>query len=88
MARRYQIADLELGGTVIQIDITANDDGSLKIFDWSCGEAVDKFYGEGRDVEHWLDITPEATRQLSVKLFHDWIDDPAEQVGDTIPRLD
>lgn len=81
MTQRYQIADLENGGNFIKIDVTAGDDGSLNIFDLSYGETADMFYGEGRDVEHWIDITPEATRQFSVVLFSKWLDDPANEVA-------
>ncbi len=79
--KRYQIADVERGGNIIKIDVTVQDDGGVRTFDWSMGSAADEFYGEGSDVEHWLDITPEAARQLSVKLFRDWVEQPAEDVA-------
>jgi hypothetical protein len=81
MSTPYKIADLEIGGNVIKIDVTANDDGSLQIFDWSCGPVADMFFGEDRDVESWIDLTAEATRQLSVVLFKTWVDTPAASVA-------
>ena len=81
MSKQYQITDAEIGGNVIKIDVTVQDDGGLQIFDWSMGPTADEFYGGGRDVERWIDISGEATRQLSVKLFHDWVEQPAEDVA-------
>ena len=81
MTIRHTIADVEIGSNVIKIDVTAQDDGGLKIFDWSMGSVADEMFGDDRDVEHWIDITPAATRELSVKLFRDWVDDPADEVA-------
>ena len=81
MKHRYQIADLENGGNVIDVTATAEDDGSLTIFDLSYGPAADAFYGEGRDVEVWLTIPPEAVNRLSEHLFGQLVDNPVDQAA-------
>ncbi len=81
MSRRYEITDADIGGNVIKIDVIVQDDGGLQVFDWSMGPAADQFYGEGRDVESWIDITADATRELSVKLLRDWVEQPADDVA-------
>ena len=81
MTKTYQIANISIGGNVIEITSTVEEDGGLTIFDLSYGPTADMTYGEDRDVEVWLKIPPDGARQLSVHLFGTWVEDPADEVA-------
>lgn len=84
MPKRYQVADLRVGGNTIVVTATVEKDGGLTIFDLSYGPAADSCYGEGRDVEVWLTISPAAVKQLSEHLFGRVVEDPADKSAQLI----
>ena len=79
MSQCYEIAELLIGGNTINVTATVEDDGGLTIFDLSFGPSADSFYGEGRDVEVWLTIPPDAVNQLSGCLFGQLVNNPADE---------
>lgn len=64
----YKITEIDRGGNHIAVSITVNDDGSFHILDHSYGLLADAMYGDGRDVEHWLDIGADAVRKFSTEM--------------------
>lgn len=87
MPKRYQVADLSVGGNTIKVSVTVEADGSLTILDLSYGPAADACYGEDRDVEHQLTISPEAVNQLSEHLFGRVVNRPAGEVAKQIAAM-
>ena len=87
MKKSYQIADLSIGGNVIHVTATVEDDGSLTIYDLSYGPAADRFYGKGRDVEVWLKLTPDSVEQFSRHLIKGPVDDPADETARIVASL-
>lgn len=86
MKKSYQIVDLSIGGNVIRVTATVEDDGSLTIYDLSYGPSADLFYGAGREVEYWLKIPPDSAEQLSMHLLGKLADDPVDEVANSSPR--
>jgi len=68
MSSSYEVTKIEKDGDYVSITITVNEDGSLRIFDHSFGPSADLFYGEDRDVEHWLDLDNTAVQKLLTAL--------------------
>ena len=60
----YKITEIDIGGNRTLISIIVNADDSLRILDYSYGRLADEMYGEGRDVEHWLDLDADSIQQL------------------------
>lgn len=81
MQKRYQIVDLSIGGNTIDVTATVEDDGGLTIYDLSYGTAADQCFGEGRDVEVWLEIPPDGVRQLSEKLLGRVVEHPGDDLA-------
>jgi len=87
MQTNYRVADLQVGGNVIVVTATAADNGGLTIHDLSYGRAADLFYGEGRDVEVWLELGPDSVATLATHFFGAAVENPADEVSKLLASL-
>jgi len=70
------------GDPCISVTINVNEDGSLRIADVSRGSLADEIFGQGRDVESWIDIVPAEVARLAGRL----LDEDSERTGDEVAR--
>jgi len=87
MKQRYQVADSRSGGNVIIVTITVEDDSSLTVYDLSYGPIADQWWGEGRDVEVWLKISPEEVNRLANCLLDREVEDPAGESAQLLAAI-
>ena len=77
----YTVTEIDKGGDHVSIVIIVGEDGSLRILDHSYGRSADEMYGEGRDVEHWLDLCADSVQKLMTKLTGGATPDAADDLA-------
>ena len=69
---------------LISVDITLEPKGGLRIEDYCYGPVVDEFYGEGQDVEHWIELDAAAVNLLLNELISVVPEAPAKTLANIL----
>jgi hypothetical protein len=80
MQHHYSIARQETGENFIRIDINLDDDGSLTMSDYCCGEAAEQCFG-CRDIESVVTLSPKSVLALYEGLTGLESEDPATDLA-------
>ena len=83
----YRITKIDIGGNHVSISIVVSEDGSIRILDLSYGRLADEMYGEGRDVEHWLDLGFDSVRKLLSRMTGEATPDAANDLAKLLARI-
>ena len=82
----YKVTDIDAGGNHVSISIIVSEEGSLRILDQSYGVLVDEMYGNGRDVEHWLDLDANAVRKLVTEMTGETAPGTADELAKLLAK--
>ena len=62
MRKEINITKIDTVANYVSISIVVNDDGSIRVSDYSDGEVAEEVYGH--DVDHYLDLDAQAVKKL------------------------
>lgn len=66
---------------LISVDIHLEPNGGLTILDYAYGPLADELFGEGQDVEHWVELDTDSVSALLKKLVAEVPENPAEELA-------